>query len=159
MEKVNTMQTHEARWAEVVIIYEGKNISKDVAPYLLSFTYTDNASDKADDISISLEDRKRLWVDDWFPSKGDKVKVSILVHNWDAADKTESLPCGTFEVDEISCSGPPNKVTIKAVSTLVSKPMRQEKHTKAWENIRLSSIAGDIANKNGLKLFFGRPLV
>ena len=154
MEKVNAMQTHEARWAEVVIIYEGKNISKDIAPYLLSFTYTDNASDKADDISISLEDRKRLWVDDWFPSKGDKVKVSILVHNWDAADKTESLPCGTFEVDEISCSGPPNKVTIKAVSTLVSKPMRQEKHTKAWENIRLSSIAGDIANKNGLKLFW-----
>ena len=148
------MEGHEARWAEVVIIYEGKNISKDIAPYLLSFSYTDNASDKADDISFSLEDRKRLWVDDWFPSKGDKIKASIVVHAWDSPDKTESLPCGTFEVDEISCSGPPNKVTIKAVSTLVSKPMRQEKHTKAWENVQLSTIAGDIANKNGLKLFW-----
>ena len=148
------MEGHEARWAEVVIIYEGKNISKDIASYLLSFTYTDNASDKADDISFSLEDRKRLWVDDWFPTKGDKVKASIVVHEWDAPDKTKSLPCGTFEVDEVTVSGPPNTVTIKGISTLVSKPMRQEKHTKAWENVKLSTIAGDMANKNGLKLFW-----
>lgn len=148
------MEGHETRWAEVVIIYEGENITKDVAPYLLSFTYTDNASDKADDISFSLEDRKRLWIDDWFPTKGNKVKASIVVHEWDAPDKTESLPCRTFEVDEVSVSGSPNTVTIKAISTLVSKPMRQEKHPKAWGNIKLSTIAGDMANKNSLKLFW-----
>ena len=148
------MDRHEARWAEVVIVYEGKDISKDIAPYLLSFTYTDNASDKADDISFSLEDRERLWLDDWFPTKGDKIRASIVIHAWDAPDQTESLPCGTFEVDEISVSGPPNTVTIKAISTLVSKPMRQEKHTKAWENVKLLTIAGDVANKSGLKLFW-----
>ena len=148
------MDVHNARWAEVVIIYEGVNISRDIAPYLLNFTYTDNASDKADDISFSLEDRERLWVNDWFPTKGDKVKVSIVVHDWDSANRTESLPCGTFEVDQIDCSGPPNQVTIKAISTLVSKPMRQEKHTKAWENVKLSTIAGDMASKNGLALFW-----
>ena len=148
------MEAHAARWAEVSIIYEGVNISRDIAPYLLNFTYTDNASDKADDISFSLEDRDRLWVNDWFPKKGDKVKVSIIVHDWEAVNQTQSLPCGTFEVDEITCSGPPNQVTIKAVSTLVSKPMRQEKHTKAWENVKLSTIAGDMAGKNGLSLFW-----
>ena len=151
------MDAHESRWAEVVIFYEGVNISKDIAPYLTSFSYTDNASDKADDISLSLEDRKRLWVDDWFPSKGDKIKASIVIHDWDDINKTESLPCGTFEVDQIECSGPPNQITIKAISTLVSKPMRQEKHTKAWEHVKLSTIAGDIANKNGLKLFWDCP--
>lgn len=154
MEEVINMDAHEARWAEVVIVYEGVDISKDIAPYLTSFTYTDNASDKADDISFSLEDRKRLWANDWFPTKGDKVKASIVLHDWEEPDKTESLPCGTFEVDEIECSGPPNQVTIKAVSTLISKPMRQEKHTKAWENVKLSTIAGDMANKNGLQLFW-----
>lgn len=148
------MDGHQSRWAEVLIEYEGVNISADIAPYLTSFTYTDNASDKADDISFTLEDRKRLWTDDWFPTKGDKVKVSIAVHEWEAPDKAESLPCGTFEVDEVAVSGPPNIVTIKAVSTLISKPMRQEKHTRAWENIKLSSIAADIANKNSLKLFW-----
>ena len=154
MEKVIKMEAHQSRYAEVLIEYEGVNISKDIAPYLTSFTYTDNASDKADDISFTLEDKKRLWTNDWFPTKGDKVKVSIAIHEWDAPDTSESLPCGTFEVDEISVSGPPNTVTIKAVSTLISKPMRQEKHTKAWENVKLSSIAADIANKNSLKLFW-----
>lgn len=148
------MDSHEARWAEVNLIYEGKDISRDIAPYLTSFSYTDNSSDKADDISLTLEDRERLWCDDWFPSKGDKIKASIIVHDWDNVNKTESLPCGTFEVDQIECSGPPNQVTIKAISTLVSKPMRQEKHTKAWENVKLSTIAGDAANKSGLKLFW-----
>lgn len=151
------MDGHQARYAEVSIIYEGKDISRDIAPYLISFTYTDNASDKADDISLTLEDRARLWCGDWFPSKGDKIRTSIIVHNWEDASKTESLPCGLFEVDQIECSGPPNQVTIKAVSTLVSKPMRQEKHTKAWENVTLSSIAGDFANKSGLRLFFDSP--
>ena len=151
------MDSHPARYAEVIIIYEGKDISRDIAPYLISFSYTDNASDKADDISITLEDKERLWCSDWFPTKGDTIKASIVLHDWDEANKTESLPCGTFEVDQIECSGPPNQVSIKAVSTLVSKPMRQEKHTKAWENTNLSTIAGDVANKNGLALFWDCP--
>ena len=148
------MPVQRARYAEVVIIYEGVNITRDIAPYLLNFTYTDNASDKADDISFSLEDRERLWINDWFPTKGDKIRASIVIHDWEAANQTQSLPCGIFEVDQIDCSGPPNQITIKAVSTLVSKPMRQEKHTKAWENVKLSTIAGDMANKNGLQLFW-----
>ncbi len=151
------MDAHEARSAEVVIVYEGKNISRDIAPYLISFTYTDNAADKADDISITLEDRKGRWRDPWFPTKGDKIIASIAIREWDGADKTETLPCGTFEVSQIECSGPPTQVVIKGVSTLISQPMCSEKHTKAWENIKLSVIAEDIANKNGLKLYFDCP--
>ena len=157
MEEVIFMDAHPARRTEVALFYEGVNISKDIAPFLLSFTYTDNASDKADEISFSLEDRERLWVTDWFPSKGDTITASIIVHDWEAVNQTQSLPCGTFEIDKIDCSGPPNQITIKAVSTLVSKPMRQEKHTKAWENVKLSTIAGDMAAKNGLALFWDSP--
>ena len=90
------MDAHPARWAEVSIIYEGTNITKDLAPYLLNFTYTDNASDKADDIAFSIEDRERLGVSDWFPAKGDKIRVSIIVHDWEAVNQTQYLPCGTF---------------------------------------------------------------
>ncbi len=153
------MDAHNARHVEVSIVYEGKNITKDVAPYLLNFTYTDNATGKADDISFTLEDRERLWVDAWCPTKGDKVRCSIIVHDWDNPNQTQSLPCGTFEVDQIECSGPPNQITIKAISTLVSKPMRQEQHTQAWENVKLSTIAGDIAAKNSLSLFWETKLL
>ena len=113
------MEAHQARYAEISLTYSGKDISRDIAPYLLSFTYTDNSSDKADDISLTLEDRERLWIADWFPKKGDTVKASIILHNCEAENRTESLPCGTFEVDQIECYDPPNQITIKAVSTLV----------------------------------------
>ncbi|MBR0151076.1 MAG: hypothetical protein IJP89_06920 [Synergistaceae bacterium] len=148
------MDAQQTRRAEISLIYEGKDISRNIAPYMMSFTYTDNSGDKADDISITLEDRDRLWIGDWFPSKGDKVRASIIIHDWEQAGTAQSLPCGLFEVDQIECSGPPNQVTIKAVSTLVSKPMRQEKHTKAWENVKLSTIAGDAASRSGLALFW-----
>ena len=148
------MDAHPARSVEVVIEYEGKDISRDIAPYLISFSYTDNASDKADDISVTLEDREGRWRDPWFPSKGDVIKASILTREWDAPDKSESLPCGTFTVDEIECSGPPTVVVIKGVSALTTKPMCREKHDRAWENAKLSTIAADIANGNGLKLFW-----
>ena len=143
----------KARFAEVSIIYESVDITRDIAPFLTSFTYNDNASDKADDISITLEDRKRLWLNDWFPTKGDKIVAAIILHDWHKTNDVQTLPCGAFEVDSVDCSGPPTVINIKAISTLISKPMKSEAHTKAWENVRLSTIAGDIANKNGLNLF------
>lgn len=148
------MENHTARKAEINIVYEGKDISRDLAPYLISFTYTDNASDKADDIALSLEDRNLLWLNDWIPTKGDKIQASINLYDWDDIGETKSLPCGLFEVDEINITGPPNIINIKAVSTLISKSMRQEKHTRAWENVMLSTIAQDFANQNSLKLFW-----
>ena len=32
--------------------------------------------------------------------------------------------------------------------------MRQEKHTKALENVKLSTIAGNVASKSGFALFW-----
>ena len=87
------MDAHPARSTEVVIVYEGNDISRDIKPYLVSFSYTDNSSDKADDISVTLEDREERWRDPWFPTKGDVIKASIVVHEWDSPDKAESLPC------------------------------------------------------------------
>lgn len=147
------MSELKARKTEINIVYEGKNISRDLAPYLISFTYTDNASDKADDINFSIQDKERLWFDDWMPNKGDKIQASINLHDWENSDEIISLPCGLFEVDEITISGPPSVINIKAVSTLISKSMRQEKHTRAWENVNLSTIAQDLASQNSLNLF------
>jgi phage protein D len=148
------VDAQNARRAELILVYEGADISRDIAPYLTSFSYTDNSADKSDDISITLEDRKGNWRDPWFPSKGAVIHATIVTHDWDGPNKTESLPCGTFEIDEIECSGPPTQVQIKAVSTAASKSMRQEKKTRGWENVKLSAIAGDIANANSLKLLW-----
>lgn len=144
----------QSRNTTVTIIYEGKNITRNIEPYLLSFTFNDNSSDKADDISLSLEDRTGLWFSDFSPSKGDKITCSIVHHE---ADSSESLPCGSFEVDQIDYSMPPRVLNIKAISTSISKKMRFEKHNRAWENVTLKTICTDIANSNQLGIFYDAP--
>lgn len=140
-----------ARKTEIKIVYKDKDISKDIAPYLLSFTYNDNISGVADDITFKLEDRDELWANDWLPAKGDKVQCSIILHD----DKNmQTRPCGTYEIDEITYTSPPRVITLKGISGAISKNMRNEKHSRAWENITLKTIASDIANENDLELFF-----
>ncbi|GHV45283.1 hypothetical protein FACS1894204_03990 [Synergistales bacterium] len=151
------MDAQNARRTEILLTYEGADISRDLARYLVSFSYTDNASDKADDLSLTLEDREGNWRGPWFPSKGALLNATIITHDWEGVNETQSLPCGAFEIDEIECSGPPTQVQIKAVSTLISKSMRQEQKTKGWENVKLSTVAGDMAKNNGLKLFWDSP--
>lgn len=143
-----------ARRARLNLTYNNKDISKDLAQYLLSFSYTDHASGKADDLQINLEDKAGLWKADWMPEKGATLQASIQVQNWDRAGQFELLPLGTFEVDEIECAGPPETVTIKALSVPESASLRGEDKTRAWEKTKLSLIARDIASKAGLGLFY-----
>lgn len=140
-----------ARHTRVEIVYENKDITKDIAPYLKQFEYTDNAEDKSDEIQITLEDRELLWCGDWNPQKGATISAEIVVYE----DGNEArLPCGTFEIDEVESTGPPNEVKIKAVSVPFSSGIRHDKQNRPWENVALSQIAGDIAERAKLSLYF-----
>lgn len=143
-----------ARKATVHIIYNNTDISRDIAAYLLDFEYTDNESKKADDIQITLEDRDHLWLSDWLPKKTDTITATILVEDWFKPGEAFSLPCGTFQVDEIEHSGPPHIVRIKAVSVPVTSAARGETKTRAWEKISLREIAADIGGSAELALMF-----
>lgn len=140
----------KARAATVKIVYKGKDISQNIAPCLVAFTFTDNSDGTLDDISFSLEDRGQTWLTSWTPSKGDKIQCSIMVQDGNA----QTLPCGEYEVDQIDYSAPPHVLTVKAVSAAITHKLKDEKHSKAWESTGLQSVAGDIANDNGLSLHF-----
>ncbi|WP_068775781.1 phage late control D family protein [Paenibacillus sp. FJAT-26967] len=146
-----------ARRAELVIEYNGKNVSKALAESLLDFSYTDAAPGSLDDLQINLEDRDRKWQGAWSPAEGDQIKAEILVKNWNKDGELLRLPCGTFEVDSFEFSGPPDTVSIKAVSLPVGSNIRQEKRSKAWEKVTLKTIAADIAKKANLKLLYSAP--
>lgn len=136
--------------ADVKILYEGRDITLDIAPFLTSFTFTDNSTGKADDLSVALMDRDSVWLDSWMPTKGDKIRASIRENN-------VTLDCGAFEVDEVSYSMPPHVLTVKAVSCAVSKSSRWENHNQAWENTSLQEIASAIAGKSSLELSYTAP--
>lgn len=141
------------RKTEIELTYEGANISDDIAPYLLSFTYTDNGTGRADDLRITLQDRDGRWCDTWMPEDGDSIKASILLHYW-VDTKPQRLSCGTFDVDSVDYSGPPDTIEISAVSWPVASGLKNEAKNKAWEKVTLSQIANRIAANASLKAQF-----
>ena len=146
-----------ARRAEIKLILDGADVTADVNRDLLSMTYTDNEEDKADDLQLSLADREWIWLGNWLNNatagKSAEVSAVIIQKNFESAGD-RVLDCGTFEVDTVEGSGPPAKVNIKAGSIPYKTAARTQKKTKAWEKIKLSGIANEIAGKNGLACMF-----
>lgn len=84
-----------------------------------------------------------------------KLVSAVLVQkNWNDTGKDLTLDMGTFEIDSVDMSGPPDKVTVKSTSIPYTSKLRMEKKNKAWEKITLKGIGQEIAGKNGLKLMY-----
>ena len=149
----------EVRYSELQITYEGEDISKDLDPYVLSLSCQDNGSDQADDLEITLQDRQRLWVSDWFPDKGAEIEASIFAHNFRKVGESLEYPCGKYTIDEIEFSGPPGKVKLRCTSSAVTKSLRKEQKTRSWENTSLRTIAEQIAGMHNIGLIYDAPNV
>lgn len=133
------------------ITYQGVNISRDIAPDLLSFAYTDNEGGKADDIAITLRNDHGKWADAWMPSQGDKISATI---EQEGTKARFNLPCGTFTVDEITAGWSPATVTISGASVPSETDVARRQRSKAWESVRLSEIVQDVADAGGLSVLY-----
>lgn len=54
-----------ARAAQLSVTFNNTDISSVVNKYLMSFSFTDNEEDEADDLQIKLEDRNGTWLQKW----------------------------------------------------------------------------------------------
>lgn len=143
-----------ARRTTVSVAFDGTDITKDIKPYLLSLTYTDDQDDLADDLKIEVEDRDGIWMENWLTeaveaAAGGELSVSAVIapENW---EKNGALKTGRFELDSVDAAGPPSTVTINTTSLAFSADIRQTKKNRAWENYTLSGIASEIAAGGGM---------
>lgn len=116
--------------------YKGADITR----YVTRLSYNDKAHGESDELTLTVEDTDGRWQNGWYPTKGDKLEATI-----------RSMPCGVFEIDEITLSGPGDIISIKAIATGITKSMRTKK-TVAHENKSLKDVAGYICYKNGYDL-------
>lgn len=144
----------QPRSARLQVIYKKTDISADLRPHLLNWTYTDNLSGQADDLQLTLEDVDGRWRGSWMPDLTAQLQATIIRENWSQEGKVESLPLGSFEVAEIEVNSPPSTVTIKGISIPESSGLRGERKNKAWEKTKLSAIAREKAAGAGLSLFY-----
>ena len=145
----------EARRILTIIKYNNKDISADISKYLKSISYTDNLSGEADDLQITLEDKAGLWQSTWMPEKGALLDVMLQQKYWQTLSAlSQSLRLGLFEIDEITSSGYPSEVQIKAVSVPDNNTLRGTERSRSWEKAKLQVIANDIASAAGMSLFW-----
>lgn len=153
-----------ARRTKVKLYFKGADISKDISKYLLSLSFTDKEEDETDDISISIDDREGKWIKDWLNTdkqktekrafKGTEIRAMVIQENSYSDGKDKVLDCGTFEIDSVNYTGPPNKLTIKATSIPYKTKLRQTKHNKTWEKTTLRNVAQKIAERSSMKLMY-----
>jgi phage protein D len=130
--------------------YDHRDITAYITPYVLSVAYTDHVHGKSDEIDIQIEDRDHLWKSSWYPTKGDLLTLKIGYAG------EPLLPCGSFQIDEIELSGPPDVVAIKGLGTPITAPLRQ-KNSRAYENTSLSAVALEIAGRHSLTVIKNTP--
>ena len=136
------MNSTLARRTEIAVKMGGVDISEDMNNYLLQMSYTDNECDKTDDLQILVDDREGIWLTNWLDSadgtKGAELSAVIIQKNFDSDGRDRVLDCGSFSVDSIDGAGFPATAAIKGTSLPFKSAVRTAKHTKAWENIKLS---------------------
>lgn len=157
----------KGRRARAEVFYNGKDMSEDVITDMLSLTVTMNSdSESADDVKLVIADREMKWCGSWYPkvkSKGDNgseaapgnvLKVILHAESWEKEDADDQINCGSFEIDEVSFSDPPPTITINATSVPLTKTVRSQPKTRAWEKDKLSTMARKIAEGAGMELMF-----
>ena len=144
------------RTAGLAILYNGQAVTADLAPHLLGWDYTDNAHGKLDSISLRLEDKAGVWRGAWHPMPHDTLNITLYTENWHGEARQE-VSLGLFEIDEPEYAGPPDAIALQGISLPAGSSLRGEDQYRAWEEVRLSQVAGELATAGGLELLYDVP--
>lgn len=126
------------RWRVTV---DGQDVTGKVAPRLMSLSITECRSDQADQLDITLSDHDGLLE---LPRRGVAVRVFL---GW--SDARGMVDKGTFEVDEVEFSGPPDIITLRARSADMSNALRT-RATRSFHKTTIKAIVETIAKAHKL---------
>jgi phage protein D len=113
---------------------------------LISLSISEKRGDAADQLDIVLDDSDgRLAL----PKTGAVLNVQL---GWkQGSDVTVGLvDKGSFKVDEIAHSGPPDQITIRARSVDFTSDLKTRRE-KSWQETTVGAIMKEVAGRHGLK--------
>jgi uncharacterized protein len=136
-----------ANIADWRVTLDGKDLSDRLRPRLVSLSLSEKRGDEADQLDIVLSDADGMLA---IPKEGAVLKVQL---GWkQGLDVTVGLvDKGSFKVDDVSHSGPPDEITIKARAADFTSKIRNRRE-QSWKNTTLGAVLKDVAGRNGLTL-------
>ena len=131
------------------------DVTQDLLPDLLSFTYDDKETNEADEIRILLKDSDGKWAGTWRPDGGESVRAYLSKGTTlDSGLNRLELYCGRFFIDHMRVSGCPRIFELRAISVPLNRPIRRKIRTKGWDQCSLKFIAEEKAKEANLELVF-----
>ncbi|AJG19111.1 phage late control D family protein [Cupriavidus basilensis] len=130
------------------LTHNGKNITARFQGRLMSLTLTDNRGFEADQLDIELDDHDGM-LD--LPEKGTRLSLALGWADTGVVDK------GTYKVDEIEHSGPPDQLTIRARSADLGSDLTTRKE-RSFRDRTVGAVVRAIASKNELAAVIAQQL-
>lgn len=118
-----------------------KDITHIVSERLISLTLTDNRGFEADQLDITLSDHDSELI---LPSRGATINLAIGFKDTGLVDK------GSYKVDEIEFSGPPDTLVLRARSADLFGSLTT-KQERSFHKIKIKDLVSQLATENKLK--------
>ena len=135
--------TNIADWR---VTLDGRDLTGTLRPRLVSLGLSEKRGGEADQLDIVLDDSDGQLA---LPKPGAVLRVQL---GWrqgrDVA--TGLVDKGSFKVDEVSHSGPPDLVTLRARATDFTSEIRNRRE-QSWRGTTLGAVLSDVAKRNGLE--------
>lgn len=128
--------------AQFTLKADGEDITHAIQKNFASLTLTDKRNLEADQLDIILSDPDGAIA---LPRRGVTLSLSLGFENQAMIDK------GTFALDELEVTGPPDQITLRARSANFRGSIKEEKDL-SYDSLRLGYILETIATRNDLKL-------
>lgn len=122
------------------ITVDGQNITTAIQGRLINLGLSDNRGFEADQLDLSLDDSDGL-LD--LPSRGAVLNIAF---GWESTGLVDK---GSFTVDEISHSGSPDTMTIRARSADLRAGLTTQRE-RSWHQVSVDTIIRTIAAENDL---------
>lgn len=122
------------------------DLTDKLRPRLVSLTLSEKRGDEADQLDIVLDDSDGGLA---IPPEGATLRLAL---GWkQGRDVTPGLiEKGSFKVDDVSHSGPPDQVRIRARAADFTSDIRNRRE-QAWQNTTLGAVLTEVAGRNGLE--------
>ncbi|PID40336.1 MAG: hypothetical protein CR984_03765 [Proteobacteria bacterium] len=124
---------------QFLVLADRKDVTEQIKDRLIFFSLADRAGTKSDELTITVDDRDDVVV---MPRKGAVLDVRL------GYKQTGLSRMGIYTADEVSHSGPPATLTIKAKAADMRQCLKVRK-TRSWDNTTLGEIVSIIASEHG----------
>lgn len=128
------------------VTLDGRDLTSVLEPRLMSLKLSEKRGEAADELEITITDVDGQVA---IPKEGARLSVAL---GWERGTGVTLglVNKGSFKVDEVSWSGPPDLITITARSADMAGRFRTRK-SKVWTDTTLGEIVDTIAAENDLQ--------